>query len=312
MKIHEEKKTNKRAGMAVVMMMAMIVMMLADTVSVKAAGTTEEYYMEAVEALLDIFCLSDTTAYVNLGLGTSEEAYDAYDETVGIILSALLTEAGADTYYSAFQERIEDMLAKAAYRVDSVTVRGNSIVATVSYQQFGYFQKVEAYYKEYVKVIVDGWMKDPSSIKDTDDMADTMFAALILSMDKALDSASYTKLAQARVNLGSDIADSLMSFICSRLFDMNKVESYVTADENGADIRGYAANHFMHYWFNNDDLYVGEWKDGVVNGQGIYVWGDGDIYAGNWKDGKKSGYGVYIWSDGTVYKGQWSNDKQVR
>lgn len=310
MKMRREKK--KRAGIAVMMLMAMMVMALSDTVKVNAAGETEKYYVQATEALLDIFCKADTTAFVNLGLGTSAEAYEAYDENVGRIMMALLTEAGADTYYSAFQERIEDMLDEAAYRVDSAVVQGNSVVLTVTYQQFGYFQQVESYYKEYVKTVADGWMMDPSSAKDAEDMAETMLAALILSMDKALETAVYTKPAQARINIGSDIAGNLMSFVYSQLFDMNKVKPYVTADKKGAEIRGYADNHSMYYWFDTGSLYIGEWEDDIINGQGIYVWEDGDVYAGGWKNGKKNGYGVYVWPDGTIHKGQWANDKQIK
>lgn len=312
MKIFKNNQRTKNAAIAFIMGITMMVMVLSDVVSVSAAGTTEQYYVDATEALLDIFCLGDTTSYVNLGLGTSADAYAAYDENVGIIMSALVTKAGAEIYYSSFQERIEKMLSKAAYRVDSTTVQGNSVVVTVSYQQFGYFQKVEQYYKEYIKALVNGWLEDPSSIEDSDDVVESMFAALLLSMDKALENATYTSVAQARVNIGSDIAGNLMGFIYSKLFDMNKVSAYVTVDEDGVEIRGYAANHSLYSWTDSDDIYIGEWENDIINGKGIYVWGDGDVYAGSWKDGKKNGYGIYVWEDGQVYKGQWVNGVRSR
>ena len=32
-------------------------------------------------------------------------------------------------------------------------------------------------------------------------------------------------------------------------------------------------------------------------------------YIGDWKDDMCNGYGVYTHQDGTVYKGEWVNDK---
>jgi len=79
------------------------------------------------------------------------------------------------------------------------------------------------------------------------------------------------------------------------------------------------------------DKYVGEWKDGKLNGHGTYIHSDGDKYVGEsknnkrsghgnytysngdkyvgeWKDGKKHGHGSFTFSDGTKYVGEWEND----
>ena len=32
---------------------------------------------------------------------------------------------------------------------------------------------------------------------------------------------------------------------------------------------------------------------------------DGASYVGNYKDGMKHGYGIYHWPDGSVYHGDW-------
>ena len=34
------------------------------------------------------------------------------------------------------------------------------------------------------------------------------------------------------------------------------------------------------------DKYVGEFKDGLRTGKGIYIWSNGDKYVGEWKDDK--------------------------
>lgn len=40
----------------------------------------------------------------------------------------------------------------------------------------------------------------------------------------------------------------------------------------------------------------GEWK-----GEGVYFFDNGDIYDGDWKKGKKYGYGMYIYVNGKRY-----------
>ena len=53
--------------------------------------------------------------------------------------------------------------------------------------------------------------------------------------------------------------------------------------------------------------YVGEYKDGIPNGQGTITWSDGRKYVGEFKDGKKHGQGTYTWSDGGKYVGEFKD-----
>jgi len=64
--------------------------------------------------------------------------------------------------------------------------------------------------------------------------------------------------------------------------------------------------------YANDQKYVGEFKDGKMNGQGTHSWPDGKKYVGEFKDGKMNGQGTKYRSDGSVeYKGQWLNNQPV-
>jgi hypothetical protein len=65
--------------------------------------------------------------------------------------------------------------------------------------------------------------------------------------------------------------------------------------------------------------YVGEWKDDLREGQGVYTYGNGDTYSGEWKAGKKGGAGTYTskgvasqpsevvgaWTGGAVGQADW-------
>ena len=68
------------------------------------------------------------------------------------------------------------------------------------------------------------------------------------------------------------------------------------------------------YFYADGSITVGEWKDGEINGQAIQTWGDksewaGDRYAGEWKDGEMHGQGRYTYADGTIKEGIFENGK---
>ena len=48
----------------------------------------------------------------------------------------------------------------------------------------------------------------------------------------------------------------------------------------------------------NNNIYEGQWVDGVKNGRGVYYEASsGTIYNGEWKDGKRDGYGLLKFSE---------------
>ena len=66
--------------------------------------------------------------------------------------------------------------------------------------------------------------------------------------------------------------------------------------------------------FDNGNKYVGDYKDGLLSGQGTFFFiGDsqwkGDKYVGEFKYGKYNGQGTYTFANGIKYVGEWSDDK---
>jgi len=51
--------------------------------------------------------------------------------------------------------------------------------------------------------------------------------------------------------------------------------------------------------------YVGEFLNGLRNGQGIYSFANGEKYVGQYRDDKRKGQGTYTYPDGKKYVGQW-------
>jgi hypothetical protein len=54
-----------------------------------------------------------------------------------------------------------------------------------------------------------------------------------------------------------------------------------------------------------DEVYDGQWKDGLMHGKGVYIFQSGAIYDGDFLDGKQHGKGVIIYCNGASYEGDW-------
>jgi hypothetical protein len=78
--------------------------------------------------------------------------------------------------------------------------------------------------------------------------------------------------------------------------------------------------------------YTGEFKDGMLYGEGTFIWEDGQTYIGSWvnnkmqgsgklnyprsgscyegefNDNKRHGYGTYFWNVSKYYRGEWFNN----
>ena len=63
-----------------------------------------------------------------------------------------------------------------------------------------------------------------------------------------------------------------------------------------------------------DGKYIGQVKNGLPEGKGIFYYKNGSRYEGEYKKGKKDGNGIYYYEHepfkGNIYDGGWKNDKQ--
>jgi radial spoke head protein 1 len=69
--------------------------------------------------------------------------------------------------------------------------------------------------------------------------------------------------------------------------------------------------------FPNQDVFDGDYQDGLRHGKGTYVWSKaeesktrGAKYDGDYKAGKKDGAGVFTYPDKSKYLGQWKSDQR--
>lgn len=64
---------------------------------------------------------------------------------------------------------------------------------------------------------------------------------------------------------------------------------------------------YARVFLPNGDIYEGELRDSMFNGQGKLISKNNEIYEGNFVNGEKTGNGKIIFGDGTVYEGQLEN-----
>ena len=62
------------------------------------------------------------------------------------------------------------------------------------------------------------------------------------------------------------------------------------------------------------DSYEGQFRKGLPNGTGTYIWSTGETYTGQWKKGIREGQGKYVFNSlgrDSVLTGYWKDNKYV-
>lgn len=62
--------------------------------------------------------------------------------------------------------------------------------------------------------------------------------------------------------------------------------------------------------FQNGDVYVGMWSDGLMHGFGGYLYFNGNRYFGEFKNHQRSGSGIFVNKNSEIYVGEYKNDKR--
>ncbi len=81
------------------------------------------------------------------------------------------------------------------------------------------------------------------------------------------------------------------------------------ASSYGQCIKGNCHKGHGTFTWENGDMYIGSWINGLPNGHGDFIWENGDNYKGNFEDGKMNGQGRYKWKTGNTYNGYWKENK---
>ena len=85
-----------------------------------------------------------------------------------------------------------------------------------------------------------------------------------------------------------------------------EAEDAATEEANPESFAGYGTGE-MH--LAHGDHYEGQWKDGKMEGRGVYTFADGRKYDCQWVAGKMHGAGHVSFGRGNEYEGQFSDGK---
>jgi hypothetical protein len=64
-------------------------------------------------------------------------------------------------------------------------------------------------------------------------------------------------------------------------------------------------------FYANGDQYLGQWRNGYLNGKGVYNYKNGDSYEGSFLNGVRYGDGKYRYKDGGYYHGEYKNTQNA-
>jgi hypothetical protein len=70
---------------------------------------------------------------------------------------------------------------------------------------------------------------------------------------------------------------------------------------------GLMTGNCIFKWANGD-RYEGNVIDGIFEGKGKYFWKNGNEYEGNYENGIRNGIGIFKWKEGKIYKGEFQNN----
>jgi hypothetical protein len=73
---------------------------------------------------------------------------------------------------------------------------------------------------------------------------------------------------------------------------------------------GYVAYGYGMKTYANGDKYVGEFKNGVRQGEGFQKYAAGGYYSGGWENDKRSGLATSVYNNGDYYFGEYQNDSR--
>ena len=79
-------------------------------------------------------------------------------------------------------------------------------------------------------------------------------------------------------------------------------------DEIKTSSRGFTGQGTAYY--ENGDIYEGDFIDGIRSGTGIYRYKKGNKYEGGWEENRKNGIGKMIYKDIGEFHGYWENGRR--
>lgn len=154
------------------------------------------------KALLDNSYKNDSTAFVDMKIGTAEEAADLYEQGLDKEVEAMLaSEEITEEQAEQFREVIADILAGAKYTVGEAEKQDDgSYVVTITYEQMNVFAPaMEAYVTKVTEMATEWYAAE--EVPSEEEMYDQIILALKDCLVDTLANVTYDEPATATLRI---------------------------------------------------------------------------------------------------------------
>lgn len=141
-----------------------------------------------LQAMLDLSYKGDSTDYVNLELGTDEEAEAVFERGIDSEMSAFKEKLQiSESLEADFRSLFKEIYAKAKYTVGEAQRQSDgSYIVTITYERMKIFEPMFAIYDEKIAALPQTWAalsENPSQEEMREDMNEALRDALRESIE---------------------------------------------------------------------------------------------------------------------------------
>lgn len=171
-------------------------------VSTLSGCTSDKKVKNYLQALLDASYKNDAAIFVDMKLGSEEEAQELYERGIDTGVGVFCSKLGVpDAYRESFRQVYMDMLGKVRYTVDTAEKQSDgSYVVTVTYEKMNIFKPALERYQEAVAALAASW-QDAEEPPAEEALADSVYMEFRNSMESVLSEVQYDEAATMTVRI---------------------------------------------------------------------------------------------------------------
>lgn len=184
---------------AAVMVFLLVSVLLTGMVS---GCTSDKSVRTYLQALLDASYKNDPAAFVEIKLGTAEDAQALYAQGIDTGVSVFCSRLGvSDDHKEEFRQIYMDLLGKVRYTVEDAKKQSDgSYNVTVSYEKMNIFKPALALHEENVAAMMNEWAES-SEPPSEEDMVVAVYGEFKSSMETVLAEVQYDAAASMTVRI---------------------------------------------------------------------------------------------------------------
>lgn len=184
--------------------------------------TSDKSVKTYLQALLDASYKNDSGAFVEMKLGTAEEAQALYEQGIDTGLDVFCSRLGVyDEYKEDFRQIYMDMLGKVHYTVEDAEKQSDgSYIVTVTYEKMNIFKPALALHQENVAAMTDEWA-NASEPPTEEEMVAAVYTEFKNSMETVLAEVQYDAATSLTVRI--ELVDNVYTPNTDDIAELEKV-----------------------------------------------------------------------------------------